>query len=141
MVPTWLHDISDYINIVAVLLSFIVVYLYTPIGVRIKKWKANNISKPDEELHRQIVQINERLIAIESANSELKRATLATLRDRITHVGEEHIKRGYVSINDLNIFISLYTAYKELGGNGFLAELDRLVCNLPLKEELDEFKK
>jgi len=50
--------------------------------------------------------------------------------DRVRYLGREYIKDGFITIQDKENLVSMYNAYKALGGNGHLetimAEVDRL---------------
>lgn len=53
--------------------------------------------------------------------------------DRILFLCVKYIDRGYVTRDELeNLYEYLYTPYQELGGNGTVTRLMRLVDSLPL---------
>lgn len=54
--------------------------------------------------------------------------------DRITYLGMQYIKRGYVSKDEYeNLYDYLYKPYKDLGGNGSAKRIMTEVSNLPIK--------
>lgn len=56
--------------------------------------------------------------------------------DRICFLGEEYIKRGYISKDEYeNLHDYLYLPYEELGGNGTARRIIEEVKKLPLREE------
>jgi len=64
-------------------------------------------------------------------NNPLNDAVKALLRDRLIHICSGYLRNGEIRVNDLDTVISLYTSYKELGGNGFVTELVDQVTELP----------
>lgn len=53
--------------------------------------------------------------------------------DRICYLGEEYIKRGSITVHELeNIDKYLYQPYKALGGNGTAKKIMDDVKNLPI---------
>ena len=50
--------------------------------------------------------------------SEVKKALLALLHDRIYFECEKAIKQGHISIQEYKNISCLYEPYRELGGNG-----------------------
>jgi hypothetical protein len=56
--------------------------------------------------------------------------------DRICYLGEEYIKKGYISKDDYeNLHDYLFLPYEELGGNGTAKRIMDEVKKLPLREE------
>ena len=56
--------------------------------------------------------------------------------DRICYLGEDYIKRGYITKNEYeNLHDYLYLPYKALGGNGTAKKIIDEVNKLPLEKE------
>lgn len=56
--------------------------------------------------------------------------------DRICYLGEEYIKRGYISRDEFeNLHDYLFAPYEALGGNGTAKRIMEEVKKLPLKED------
>lgn len=54
------------------------------------------------------------------------------LYDRIKHLGKAYIKKGFVTVEELEDLHSMHAIYHdELGGNGFLDSLMKSVDSLP----------
>nr|DAO15479.1 MAG TPA: holin protein [Caudoviricetes sp.] len=55
--------------------------------------------------------------------------------DRILFLGNEYIKRGYITHDEYeNLYDYLYIPYKKLGGNGTAEKVMREVDKLPLRD-------
>lgn len=72
----------------------------------------------------------------EDKRSELQSKMLKGLgHDRIIYLGNEYIKRGYITKDEYeNLHDYLYVPYKELGGNGTAEKIMREVDKLPIRE-------
>lgn len=53
--------------------------------------------------------------------------------DRVRYLGKNHIKDGYISLEDKETLIEMHKAYKALGGNGHLDTVMEEVEHLPIK--------
>ena len=53
--------------------------------------------------------------------------------DRVRCLGKGYIKDGEISLSDKEDLVSMYNAYKALGGNGHLNTVMREVESLPVK--------
>lgn len=63
----------------------------------------------------------------------------ALAHDRIYTLGEEYIKRGYITHEEYNnLHEHLYNAYKAMGGNGTAEKIMKEVEKLPLKTKKEE---
>lgn len=76
-------------------------------------------------------------------NSALERAVIAMLHDKIFDKAERYIKRGGITIKELENLRCLYTPYKALGGNGTGEKLfnDCCVLSIVTEDEADEMDK
>lgn len=63
------------------------------------------------------------------------RALKALLRAEIRERYHHYIERGWITPHELDEFIDMYNAYKELGGNGTVEKMYQTVINLPIKED------
>lgn len=81
----------------------------------------NKIRKQEKEL------VEKRLKSVEFAN-------LAILHNKIYRQCSDHLDVGFISIDDLDDLEYLFSAYKNLGGNGTGETLYNKVKNLPNKE-------
>lgn len=73
-------------------------------------------------------------------DSALEKAVIAMLHDKIFEKAEKYIKRGGITIKELENLRCLFTPYKALGGNGTGEKLFNDCCELPIltEEEADE---
>lgn len=56
--------------------------------------------------------------------------------DRICYLGEEYIKRGFITKDDYeNLHDYLFLPYKELGGNGTAEKIMNEVEKLPIQDK------
>lgn len=76
-------------------------------------------------------------------HSMLEKAVLAMLHDKIYEKAERYIKRGAITIRDLDNLRYLYLPYKGLGGNGTGEQLFNTCLKLSIvsEEEADEMDK
>lgn len=76
-------------------------------------------------------------------NSALEMAVLAMLHDKIFEKAERYIKRGGITIKELENLRRLFIPYQKLGGNGTGEKLFNDCCKLPIltEEEADEMDK
>ena len=63
------------------------------------------------------------------------RALKALLRAEIRERHHHYVERGWITTHELDEFIDMYNAYKELGGNGTVEKMYQTVINLPIKED------
>lgn len=63
--------------------------------------------------------------------SGAEQAILALLRDRLLHLCNKYLERGYIDLYEEESFCRLYEAYTKLGGNSFIQELHDKVIKLP----------
>lgn len=63
------------------------------------------------------------------------RALKALLRAEIRERHHHYVERGWITTHELDEFIDMYNAYKELGGNGTVEKMNNAVTNLPIKED------
>ena len=52
--------------------------------------------------------------------ADLVTAQKLIMLDRVRHLGKNHIKDGYISLEDKETLFEMHKAYKALGGNGHL---------------------
>lgn len=63
------------------------------------------------------------------------RALKALLRAEIRERHHHYVERGWITTHELDEFIDMYNAYKELGGNGTVEKMYQTVISLPIKED------
>ena len=73
----------------------------------------------------------------EDKHMELQSKMLKGLaHDRICYLGEEYVKRGYITKDEYeNLHDYLYMPYKELGGNGTAEKIMNEVEKLPIRNK------
>lgn len=71
----------------------------------------------------------------EVRSQKIVKAEKASLHNQIWNKADEYITRGYVTVGELNNFIYLFEAYKNLGGNGTGDTLHAKVLSLSVKDE------
>ena len=95
-------------------------------------WKLNK----NEKIHEtRIVNVEENVTEMQVKIDSLMVGTREVLRDRIEHLISSYIKRGYITLMELEGVEKLHSAYHELGGNGFLNELMERAEALPIKHK------
>lgn len=63
------------------------------------------------------------------------RALKALLRAEIRERHHHYVERSWITTHELDEFIDMYNAYKELGGNGTAEKMYQIVISLPIKED------
>lgn len=69
--------------------------------------------------------------SVDTRLSNLEKANLAMLHNKIYVQCANHLEEGFISINDLDDLDYLFNAYKKLGGNGTGETLYNKVKALP----------
>lgn len=93
----------------------------------------------DELLNGQS-ELDERLDTIEKQGDLRQEASLASLHDRIYSGYEVILKRGAVTMKELNNMSHLWKAYSGLGGNGTGHAMYERICSMPVIEKEEEEK-
>lgn len=75
-------------------------------------------------------------------NNAEKELLVGLAHDRIIHVGKQYIRRGYITYDEYEDFITyLYNPYDKLGGNGLALRVKQQVDNLPMSSEKPDLSK
>lgn len=80
-------------------------------------------------------ELDSRLDTLEEQGNLRQEASLASLHDRIYSNYEVILKRGGVTLKELNNIGHLWKAYSSLGGNGTGKKMYERICELPVIEE------
>ena len=91
-----------------------------------------------DELLKGQVELDGRLDVIEKQGELRQEASLASLHDRIYAGYEIILKRGTVTIKELNNMGHLWKAYSALGGNGTGKAMYERICSMPVIEKEEE---
>ena len=83
----------------------------------------------------KICKIEKTMGSIVERISLLEAADLSILHDRLFYCCKQYIKRGYITVSDLETTEDLYNAYSRLGGNGTGTKLYLDVKQLPVKSD------
>lgn len=77
--------------------------------------------------------LENRLKNREEQKSNLSQMVIGLAHDRILYLGQEYIKRGYITVDEYDNLVNyLYTPYKNLGGNGTAEKIIEEVKKLPI---------
>ena len=91
-----------------------------------------------DELLKGQTELDTRLDALEVQGNLRQEASLASLHDRIYASYEVILKRGAVTMKELNNMSHLWKAYSELGGNGTGHAMYERICAMPVIEKEEE---
>ncbi|WP_270597371.1 hypothetical protein [Enterococcus asini] len=91
-----------------------------------------------DELLKGQVELDSRLDIIEEQGNLRQEASLASLHDRIYSAYEIILKRGSVTMKELNNMSHLWKAYSGLGGNGTGKTMYERICAMPVIEKEEE---
>ena len=61
----------------------------------------------------------------------LETASRLMIKDRIKHLGQNYIKRGSITVEELEDLHEMHECYHDLKGNGFLDSIMSSVNSLP----------
>lgn len=92
------------------------------------KWKMNRKAKEeDDERTQTVISCTERgkeIAGIQKSIEALFMATKYLMYDRIKHLCETYIERGWITSTELEVLTEMHTCYHDvLDGNGFLDAL------------------
>lgn len=77
-----------------------------------------------------------------SSRSTKKSSTSKLIRslaqDRIVYLGMKYIHRGWITKGEYDDLMSLYSPYKEMGGNGLAERVVKNIDSLPFKKQIDK---
>lgn len=103
------------------------------------KRQAENIEIIKEIIYPQMQTIDAKLTELASKSEEtdklLKDATKAQLRNTLMRFGDKAIIKGYLTRNEREDWEKLFSAYKAIGGNTFIIEMNERVEALPTDTE------
>lgn len=91
-----------------------------------------------DELLKGQTDLDARLDTIERQGELRQEASLASLHDRIYSGYEVILKRGAVTMKELNNMGHLWRAYSSLGGNGTGKKMYERICAMPVIEREDD---
>ena len=89
----------------------------------------------NKEQDKRLQSVEEYQVMAEARSQKIVKAEKASLHNQIWNKADEYITRGYVTVGELNNFIYLFEAYKNLGGNGTGDTLRAKVSNLNVRDE------
>ncbi|MGX7132343.1 hypothetical protein ACWOB3_07665 [Enterococcus songbeiensis] len=93
-----------------------------------------------DQLLKGQTELDNRLDILEEQGKLRQEASLASLHDRIYSNYEIILARGSVTLKELNNIGHLWKAYSSLGGNGTGKKMYERICEMPVKEILEEDK-
>ena len=100
-------------------------------------WLNRKAAKEDRSEDRKEKDEKAAEAEMENINKTLDNLTIAMrmlMYDRIKHLGNSYLKRGYISSEELADLIEMHRVYHDaLKGNGFLDTLMEKVKALPVK--------
>lgn len=100
--------------------------------------KLDAIANRQNELLHKYNSIEDRIIALEEQGELRKNASMASLHNNIYSFCGDIIKRGSVTIKELDNLEYLWKAYSGLNGNGTGEVLYKRVKSLPIVEDIDD---
>lgn len=102
-------------------------------------WKMyKELTKRNDQLDALLkgqVDLDTRLDSIEAQGRLRQEASLASLHDRIYSGYEIILKRGYVTMKELNNMEYLWKAYSALGGNGTGQKMYDRISQMDIRKE------
>ena len=91
-----------------------------------------------DELLKGQTELDTRLDTLETQGNLRQEASLASLHDRIYASYEVILKRGAVTMKELNNMSQRWNAYSGLGGNGTGHAMYERICAMPVIEKEEE---
>ena len=103
-----------------------------------KNDKLDTIANRQNELLHKYNSIEDRIIVLEEEGKLRKNANIASLHNNIYSFCGDILKRGSVTIKELDNLEYLWEAYSGLNGNGTGEVLYKRVKSLPIVEDIDD---
>ena len=85
--------------------------------------KAEKKTLAEQKSTNEFVKLVQAIVSLEKSNVLLVAANIASLNDRITYLVGVFIEKGYVTIAEHKNLLTIYEAYKNIGGNGSIPAL------------------
>ncbi|MGX7196716.1 hypothetical protein [Enterococcus olivae] len=101
----------------------------------LREREIRELKKVNAEQDQRLTKVEEYQMMAEDRSQDIMKAEKASLHNQIWNKADEYIKRGYITVGELNNFDYLFQAYKSLGGNGTGDTLHRKICNLDVRDE------
>lgn len=132
-----LHQVNDFLlNYIGIGIIGVLAFAGRQLVKMYRELKKRN-SQLDDLLKGQ-TDLDHRLDVIEEQGNLRQEASLASLHDRIYASYEVILKRGAVTMKELNNMSHLWKAYSELGGNGTGHVMYERICAMPVIEKEEE---
>lgn len=133
----FLHQVNDFLlDYIGIGIIGVLTFAGRQLVKMYRELKKRN-SQLDELLKGQ-VDLDHRLDIIEEQGNLRQEASLASLHDRIYAGYDVILKRGAVTMKELNNMGHLWKAYSALGGNGTGKKMYERICDMPVIENEEE---
>lgn len=139
------RHLEDFSKINEIFLQVLGVGIFGALGAMarqfLKMWK--ELHKKNKQLDELLVgqkELGTRLDAIEKQGNLRQEASIASLHDRIYSGYEIILKRGAVTMKELNNMSHLWDAYSRLGGNGTGKKMYERILEMPVIDNEEEEK-
>lgn len=133
----FLHQVNDFLlDYIGIGIIGVLTFAGRQLVKMYRELKKRN-SQLDELLKGQ-ADLDHRLDIIEEQGNLRQEASLASLHDRIYAGYDVILKRGAVTMKELNNMGHLWKAYSALGGNGTGKKMYERICDMPVIQNEEE---
>ena len=90
-----------------------------------------NLSDKIEENHKEACKYHER---VDEQMDGLRLGVLDAHLQNLIQTCKQYIRRGYITLDEYDVYKERYETYKKLGGNGHMDHWNKLIEELPHKD-------
>ena len=135
MVPTWLLELKDWVQVLTPVVGALIIVFWNPIRNYCDNLFTKTIVEPEQHQNEQIQVLEDKIDQLID-EAEINRTIYKSLlRNDIFFECKYVIGKGFITPMELQNLDELYTAYSNLGGNGTAKRLYEEAQKLEIKND------
>lgn len=92
-----------------------------------------NRKEKKDEMMRMVKEHDKDIKDLKGSNDLIMRMAMGSLYDRAKHLGEQYIKRGWITMQEYSDWVKyLYQPYKDAKGDGTIDKIASEINELPI---------